>query len=380
MCRWAGTTVAGFSLLELTRAVVSQSSRVGGAVLPRAAAGWRGARRRSTRSCTALFLARSEAIKRARSSPCAAPATDNTCDYRLRGLERRLDRVREQRSATIRPSATRTSELIVSADGWPGGSITSNRKAYSFRPATQRRGQRHHGVLRPPRLGACAGHHHQPHRPAARRTARRGRQAFTVLERIAVMHRRMHGHIRAALACSSARAASRSSKCSSRLLVMAVGIIGIAALYSDQVQTNPDARLHAARPPSWRNRSRNVFAQTTEGREGFATTIGVLCEQQTKPALPQDIAAREAACWEDEVERKLPSGLGTITPRRTHDSSDLRDRGELVGAGGGHGVVCDPGDAVGVRLKPDLQCAQVRCRSGFSLTPAAPESAARAAD
>jgi hypothetical protein len=25
------------------------------------------------------------------------------------------------------------------------------------------------------------------------------------------------------------------------------------------------------------------------------------------------MAAREAACWEDEVERKLPSGLGTIT-------------------------------------------------------------------
>ena len=28
------------------------------------------------------------------------------------------------------------------------------------------------------------------------------------------------------------------------LLVMAVGIIGIAALYSDQVQTNPEAQLH----------------------------------------------------------------------------------------------------------------------------------------
>ena len=28
------------------------------------------------------------------------------------------------------------------------------------------------------------------------------------------------------------------------LLVMAVGIIGIAALYSDQAQTNPEAQLH----------------------------------------------------------------------------------------------------------------------------------------
>ncbi len=96
------------------------------------------------------------------------------------------------------------------------------------------------------------------------------------------------------------------------LLVMAVGIIGIAALYSDQVQTNPDAQLHleaAALAEQIGQRIRD----TKEGHAGFATTIGVLCEQQSKARLPQDVAAREAACWEDEVERKLPSGLGTVT-------------------------------------------------------------------
>ena len=96
------------------------------------------------------------------------------------------------------------------------------------------------------------------------------------------------------------------------LLVMAVGIIGIAALYSDQVQTNPEAQLHreaAVLAEEIAERMR----ETKEGHAGFATTIGVLCEQPRKPTLPQDIAAREAACWEDEVERKLPSGLGTIT-------------------------------------------------------------------
>ena len=96
------------------------------------------------------------------------------------------------------------------------------------------------------------------------------------------------------------------------LLVMAVGIIGIAALYSDQAQTNPEAGLHreaAALAEQIADRIRNTKA----GHAGFATTIGVLCDQQSKLKLPQDIAAREAACWEDEVERKLPSGLGTIT-------------------------------------------------------------------
>ena len=96
------------------------------------------------------------------------------------------------------------------------------------------------------------------------------------------------------------------------LLVMAVGIIGIAALYSDQVQTNPEAQLHREAAALAEQIAARIH-ETKEGHAGFATTIGVLCEQQTRPKLPQDVAAREAACWEDEVERKLPSGLGTIT-------------------------------------------------------------------
>ncbi|HEV8330254.1 MAG TPA: type IV pilus modification protein PilV [Steroidobacteraceae bacterium] len=96
------------------------------------------------------------------------------------------------------------------------------------------------------------------------------------------------------------------------LLVMAVGIIGIAALYSDQVQTNPEAQLHRE-AAELAEQIANRIRSTKEGHAGFATTIGVLCDQQSKLVLPQDIAAREAACWEDEVERKLPSGLGTIT-------------------------------------------------------------------
>lgn len=96
------------------------------------------------------------------------------------------------------------------------------------------------------------------------------------------------------------------------LLVMAVGIIGIAALYSDQVQTNPDAQLHREAAQLAEQIAERIH-KTREGHAGFATTIGVLCDQQSQPKLPQDIAARDAACWEDEVERKLPSGLGTIT-------------------------------------------------------------------
>lgn len=96
------------------------------------------------------------------------------------------------------------------------------------------------------------------------------------------------------------------------LLVMAVGIIGIAALYSDQAQTNSDAQLQREAATLAEQIAERI-RKTKEGHAGFATTIGVLCEQSRPPVQPQDIAAREAACWEDEVERQLPSGLGSIT-------------------------------------------------------------------
>lgn len=114
------------------------------------------------------------------------------------------------------------------------------------------------------------------------------------------------------------------------LLVIAVGIVGIAALYSDQVPRE-DAR--------WRQEAAelaDVIAErilaTREGREGYSTTIGVVCGPQGRdpeapipparrasarqasaaPRPAMDVTALEAACWEDEVERKLPSGQGKI--------------------------------------------------------------------
>lgn len=96
------------------------------------------------------------------------------------------------------------------------------------------------------------------------------------------------------------------------LLVMAVGIVGIAALYSDQTRTPPDARRPLLAAELAEQMADRIRA-TAEGREGFATTVGVICDPKKKTPLPQDKASQEAACWEDEVERALPSGLGSIS-------------------------------------------------------------------
>ncbi|MBL8268703.1 hypothetical protein [Steroidobacter sp.] len=96
------------------------------------------------------------------------------------------------------------------------------------------------------------------------------------------------------------------------LLVMAVAIVGIAALYSDQTHIPPDARLPLRAAQLAENMAQRIRS-TAEGRDGFATTVGVICDEKAKTPLPQDKAAQVAACWEDEVEHSLPSGLGSIS-------------------------------------------------------------------
>jgi len=96
------------------------------------------------------------------------------------------------------------------------------------------------------------------------------------------------------------------------LLVVAVAIVGIAALYSDQTHIPVDARLPLRASELAEQMAERIRA-TPEGRDGFATTVGVICNANAKTRTPQDKAAQIAACWEDEVESSLPSGLGSIS-------------------------------------------------------------------
>lgn len=96
------------------------------------------------------------------------------------------------------------------------------------------------------------------------------------------------------------------------LLVVAVGVIGVAALYYDNVHATPGDALHTQAAELAEEIAERVRSNK-EGRVGFASTIGVVCDTKAKRKTPQDEAAQEAACWKAEVERSLPSGLGSIT-------------------------------------------------------------------
>lgn len=83
-----------------------------------------------------LFLARGEAIKRGQIVAVCRSGDGQRCDYRDADWSAGwIVFVNGNRDDP--PERDPAEELIFSATGWAGGSITSNRRSYSFRPATQ---------------------------------------------------------------------------------------------------------------------------------------------------------------------------------------------------------------------------------------------------
>ena len=96
------------------------------------------------------------------------------------------------------------------------------------------------------------------------------------------------------------------------LLVIAVAFIGIAALYSDAAQKNAEEHLRLQAAELAAEIAKRI-EENDVGRVGYAGTVGVVCDATRRNPSLVDAASNEAACWQDRVERDLPSGLGTIT-------------------------------------------------------------------
>ena len=96
------------------------------------------------------------------------------------------------------------------------------------------------------------------------------------------------------------------------IVVVAIAIIGIAALYATEVDPEhaDSPRLQAA---TLAESMAERIEKNPAGRSGYASVVGVFCKGATRSKRVDDAAAREAACWHDEVESRLPNGMGTIT-------------------------------------------------------------------
>jgi type IV pilus assembly protein PilV len=96
------------------------------------------------------------------------------------------------------------------------------------------------------------------------------------------------------------------------LLIIGIALIGIAALYTDTTDTarESEPRLKAA---DLADQIATRIKANPAGRTGYASVVGVVCDEKAKPKRAEDAAAIEAACWHDQVAAELPSGMGSVT-------------------------------------------------------------------
>jgi type IV pilus modification protein PilV len=96
------------------------------------------------------------------------------------------------------------------------------------------------------------------------------------------------------------------------LLIVGIAIIGIAALYTDTTDAarESEPRLQAAQLAE---RIAARIKANPAGRTGYASVVGVTCDQKANPKRAEDAAAIEAACWHEKVAAEMPSGMGSVT-------------------------------------------------------------------
>jgi len=96
------------------------------------------------------------------------------------------------------------------------------------------------------------------------------------------------------------------------LLIIAIALIGIAALYTDTTQSTRESEPRVRAAELAEEIAARIRANPA-GRIGYASVVGVVCDTNAKPKRPEDAAANEAACWHERVASELPSGMGSIT-------------------------------------------------------------------
>lgn len=102
------------------------------------------------------------------------------------------------------------------------------------------------------------------------------------------------------------------------LLILAVGLLGIAALYVDNLRNGRTAMLRTQAATLAADMADRIRVHRAGGN-AFTRITGQRCTEPSPDASAEESAARELACWQDEVGRQLPNGTGTVA----RDSSTL---------------------------------------------------------
>ena len=102
------------------------------------------------------------------------------------------------------------------------------------------------------------------------------------------------------------------------LLIMSVGLLGVAALYVDNLRKGRTA-LVRTQAATLAGDMADRIRVNREGGAAFARMTGRRCADLAMNASADEAAANDLACWQDEVAKQLPNGIGTVV----RDSSTL---------------------------------------------------------
>lgn len=95
------------------------------------------------------------------------------------------------------------------------------------------------------------------------------------------------------------------------LLVLSIGMLGIAALYVESLRAGRTALLRTSAVNLAADMADRIRANRAGGL-AYEGAAGVLCNPGLGFAAPADQALNEVACWQDTVAASLPNGIGTV--------------------------------------------------------------------
>ncbi len=95
------------------------------------------------------------------------------------------------------------------------------------------------------------------------------------------------------------------------LLILSVGLLGIAALYVDNLRNGRTGVLRTQAASLAADMAERVRTNRSGGA-AFARVAGQRCRELPSTASADDVAANEVACWQEEVANSLPNGTGIV--------------------------------------------------------------------
>jgi type IV pilus assembly protein PilV len=95
------------------------------------------------------------------------------------------------------------------------------------------------------------------------------------------------------------------------LIVLSVGMLGIAALYVESLSAGRIA-LQRTEAVTLASDMADRIRANRDGGLGYAGGGGVVCNPALAGASSFDTAANDASCWIADVAATLPAGLGSI--------------------------------------------------------------------